>query len=48
MLADGRLDPVPLVSHRLALSDFEAGVRLVREQKALKVLYVAANTDRVG
>jgi L-iditol 2-dehydrogenase len=48
MLADGRLDPVPLVSHRLALSDFEAGVRLAREQKALKVLYVAANTDRVG
>lgn len=39
LVADGRLDPSPLVTHRLPLDDFEDGVKLVRERKALKVLF---------
>jgi len=39
LVADGRLDPSPLVTHRLPLDDFEDGVALVRDHKALKVLF---------
>jgi len=39
LLCSGALDPRPLVSHRLPLQDFEAGVSLVRRQQALKVLF---------
>lgn len=39
LMAEGRLDPSPLVTHRLPLERFEEGVRLSRERKALKVLY---------
>jgi len=34
-----RLDPAPLVSHRLALDDFQEGVRLARERVATKVVF---------
>jgi len=39
LMADGRLDPARLVTHRLPLDRFEEGLRLSRERKALKVLF---------
>lgn len=39
LLATGRLDPRPLVTHRLPLSRFEEGVKLSRDLTALKVVY---------
>lgn len=39
LLVSGRLDPSPLVTHRLPLARFEEGVALARGRKALKVLY---------
>jgi L-iditol 2-dehydrogenase len=39
LLLNGTLDPTPLVTHRMPLDDFEQGVRLVVERKALKVLF---------
>lgn len=38
LMAGGRLDPSPLVTHRLPLSRFEEAVALARDRKALKVL----------
>jgi L-iditol 2-dehydrogenase len=37
-LADGRLDPRPLVTHRMPLDRFDEAVALCRERQALKVL----------
>lgn len=42
MLVEGRLDPSPLATHRLPLGAFEQGVSLVRQKKALKVLFTPA------
>ena len=39
LMASGRLDPSPLVTHRLALEDFDEGVRLAQTHAALKVLF---------
>ena len=39
MICSAALDPAPLVTHRLPLSEFERGVALVRERAALKVLF---------
>jgi L-iditol 2-dehydrogenase len=39
LLAEGRLDPTPLVTHRLPLDEFAHGVALARRQQALKVLF---------
>ena len=39
MMADGRLDPSPLVSHRLPLRDFAAGVAIARRREALKIVF---------
>jgi L-iditol 2-dehydrogenase len=39
MMLDGRLDPSPLVSHRMALEDFASGVALARRREALKILF---------
>jgi L-iditol 2-dehydrogenase len=39
LLVSGRLDPSPLVTHTMPLDDFEKGVALVVERKALKVLF---------
>ena len=38
-LVDGSFDPSPLVTHKMPLDDFERGVALVVERKALKVLF---------
>jgi L-iditol 2-dehydrogenase len=38
-LVDGSFDPSPLVTHTMPLDDFERGVSLVVERKALKVLF---------
>jgi threonine dehydrogenase-like Zn-dependent dehydrogenase len=38
LLVSGRLDPSPLVTHRLPLSRFGDAVALAREHRALKVL----------
>jgi L-iditol 2-dehydrogenase len=40
LLVSGRLDPSPLVTHRLPLSRFAAAVDLARERQAVKVLLV--------
>ncbi|HEV7505094.1 MAG TPA: alcohol dehydrogenase catalytic domain-containing protein [Thermoanaerobaculia bacterium] len=40
LLARGRLDPSPLVTHRLPLSRFAAALELARERRAVKVLLV--------
>src|SRR6185295_300904 len=40
LLVTGRLDPAPLVTHRLPLSHFEEAVDLARDRRALKVLLV--------
>ena len=39
LLCDGSLDPTPLISHRMPLDDFAAGVALARRREALKVLF---------
>jgi len=39
LLVSGKLDPSPLVTHRMPLDDFQKGVDLVVARKALKVLY---------
>ena len=40
LLATGRLDPAPLVSHRLPLSRFAEAVALAERRQALKILLV--------
>ena len=39
MMLDGKLDPSTLVSHRLPLADFNAGVDIARRRQALKILF---------
>lgn len=39
MMLDGTLDPSPLVSHRLPLTDFDVGVDIARRRQALKILF---------
>jgi L-iditol 2-dehydrogenase len=39
MMSDGLLDPAPLVTHRLPLEDFAAGVAIARRREALKILF---------
>jgi len=43
-LVDGSLDPSPLVTHTMPLDDFERGVSLVVERKALKVLFTPSRS----
>jgi L-iditol 2-dehydrogenase len=40
LLVGGRLDPAPLITHRLPLSEFSTAVALTRRHQALKVLLV--------
>lgn len=40
LIASGRLDPTPLVTHRVSLSEVEEAMRLVENREALKVLIV--------
>lgn len=39
MMADGRLNPSPLVSHRLPLEQFADGVAIARRREALKIVF---------
>lgn len=39
LMIDGRLDPSPLVTHRLDLSRFSEGVALVKRREAMKVVF---------
>lgn len=39
LMVDGVLDPSPLVSHRLPLVDFAAGVDIARRRESLKILF---------
>ncbi len=39
LLTEGKLDPAPLVTHRLPLDEFERGVELAKTRQALKVLF---------
>jgi threonine dehydrogenase-like Zn-dependent dehydrogenase len=38
LLSSGRLDPTPLISHRLPLRNFQRAVELATQNKALKIL----------
>jgi L-iditol 2-dehydrogenase len=44
LMVDGRLDPSPLVSHRLTLDEFATGVALARERQALKIVFTPTAT----
>ena len=46
LLVAGRLDPSPLVSHRLPLSRLAEGVALAGERRALKVLLLPEDAAR--
>ena len=46
LLVSRRLDPSPLVTHRLPLSRFQEAVDLARERRALKVLLVPDDRGR--
>ena len=47
LLSSGDLDPSPLVTHTMALDDFETGVSLARNHQALKVLFTPSrNAER--
>jgi threonine dehydrogenase-like Zn-dependent dehydrogenase len=45
MICSAALDPAPLVTHRLPLSEFDRGVALVRQRAALKVLFTPDNAE---
>jgi L-iditol 2-dehydrogenase len=45
LMAGRRLDPSPLVTHRLPLSRFDEAVALARDRKALKVLLMPDGPD---
>jgi len=47
-LADGSLDPSPLVTHHMPLDDFDRGVSLVVDRKALKVLFTPSRAAAGG
>lgn len=47
LLVTGRLDPSPLVTHRLPLSRFADAVALARERRALKVLLLPDGEEAV-
>ena len=42
LMCEGKLDPAPLVSHHLPLSQFDDGVQLARSRAAMKVVFVAS------
>ena len=45
LIVSGALDPSPLVTHTLPLDDFDRGVALVVERKALKVLFTPSRAS---
>ncbi|MDD9876269.1 MAG: alcohol dehydrogenase catalytic domain-containing protein [Magnetovibrio sp.] len=48
LVASGALDPTPLVTHTLPLDEFDAGVQLVKDRKALKVLFTPSRAAGGG
>jgi L-iditol 2-dehydrogenase len=44
LLVSGALDPTPLVTHTMPLDDFQKGVELAVQRKALKVLFTPSRT----
>ncbi|MCP5083469.1 MAG: alcohol dehydrogenase catalytic domain-containing protein [Alphaproteobacteria bacterium] len=48
LICDGSLDPSVLVTHHMPLDDFETGVDLVVQQKALKVLFTPSRSAAAG
>jgi L-iditol 2-dehydrogenase len=45
LIISGALDPSPLVTHTMPLDDFDKGVALVVERKALKVLFTPSRAS---
>ena len=45
LLSSGRLDPTPLISHRLPLRNFQRAVELATQKKALKILLEPDSKD---
>jgi threonine dehydrogenase-like Zn-dependent dehydrogenase len=45
LLCAGTLNPSPLVTHRMPLNEFERGVSLVKERRALKVLFTPSGAS---
>jgi L-iditol 2-dehydrogenase len=45
LLASGRLDPTPLISHRLPLRNFQRAVELATQKQALKILLEPSPKD---
>lgn len=45
LLETGALDPTPLVTHKMPLDEFQAGVDLVRARRALKVLFTPSRAS---
>ncbi|NWF96059.1 MAG: alcohol dehydrogenase catalytic domain-containing protein [Candidatus Thorarchaeota archaeon] len=43
MMASGKIDVRPLITHRLPLSDWQKGFELMESQKAIKVLFTDLN-----
>ncbi len=48
LLVSGALDPAPLVTHTMPLDDFDKGVALVVERKALKVLFTPSRGSNLA
>ncbi|NQV79318.1 MAG: alcohol dehydrogenase catalytic domain-containing protein [Alphaproteobacteria bacterium] len=46
LLSSGALDPSPLVTHTMPLDDFTLGVELVKNHKALKVLFTPSKESQ--
>lgn len=45
LIKSGALDPTPLVTHSMPLNEFQKGVDLVRQHKALKVLFTPSREN---
>ena len=45
LMCEGKLDPSPLVTHHLPLTQFAHGVHLARTRAAMKVVFVPKHRD---
>jgi L-iditol 2-dehydrogenase len=45
LIKSGALDPTPLVTHSMPLDEFQIGVDLVRQHRALKVLFTPSRSN---
>ncbi len=46
-LVSGALDPSPLVTHTMPLSEFSHGLELVKNQQALKVIFTPVDMEKI-